>query len=57
VLEMQRYLLPESVRPGSVVRMMIVHDVAEEERRSQALLKVSSELRSKKVMQTNKILK
>ena len=33
VIEIPRYLLPPNVKPGSVIRLSLTHDIKEEEKR------------------------
>lgn len=40
IMEIPRYLLPKGVGPGNVLRLSIVHDKEEEERRNQQLEKL-----------------
>ena len=40
VIELPRYLLPESAQSGSVIRVNLIHDLKEEDKRKQVLEKV-----------------
>ena len=40
VIELPRYLLPESAQSGSVIRVNLIHDPREEDKRKQVLEKV-----------------
>jgi hypothetical protein len=56
LLEVPRYLLPSTVVPGSIVRVSLVHDISEEEKRSAALAKMEKEIKSRQLGKGTKIL-
>lgn len=56
LIEIPRYLLPNTVAPGSVLRVSIVHDVNEEEKRRASLEKVEKEIKGRQMGKGTKIL-
>ncbi len=56
LIEIPRYLLPATVVPGSIVRISMVHDRIEEEKRRVALEKMEKEIKTRQMGKGTKIL-
>jgi hypothetical protein len=56
IMELPKYILPQGVKPGSVIRLALIHDQNEEQKREQQLKKIQGDLQFQQSGPSNKIL-